>query len=317
MTYLFYIGFLEINWNDIFDILLVTVLLYQVYKLMRGSVALSIFFGFLTLYLFYLVVRAAQMELLSTILGQFMEVGVIAAIILFQQEIRKFLLLLGKTTTINRDNFFNTFWRRKEEKEKLNLTPIIDAAKSLSGSNTGALIVFSKNSPLKFYAKSGDEIDAKVSKRLLLSIFNKYSPLHDGAVIIFEGKIKAARCILPVTEQENLPAELGLRHRAAIGMTEITDSLVLVVSEETGQMSIVVNGEAHRNLSTKELRQRINQYMLEERDQEEFVIDQAKAEEAAFIQKKEEKLEKKDKKAKSDTKVKVDDDVEAETTSPS
>ncbi|WKN41733.1 diadenylate cyclase CdaA [Tunicatimonas pelagia] len=317
MIYLFYIGFLEVNWNDIFDILLVSVLLYQVYKLMRGSVALSIFFGFLTLYLFYLVVRAAQMELLSTILGQFMEVGVLAAIILFQQEIRKFLLLLGKTTTINRDNFFNTFWRRKEEQGKLNLTPIVDAAKSLSGSNTGALIVFSKNSPLKFYAKSGDEIDATVSKRLLLSIFNKYSPLHDGAVIIFEGKIKAARCILPVTEQENLPAELGLRHRAAIGMTEITDSLVLVVSEETGQMSIVVNGEIYRNLSTKELRQRINQYMLEERDEEEFIIDQAKAEEEAFIQKKEEKLEKKDKKAKTDTKVKVDDSIEAETTSSS
>ncbi|MGB3585855.1 MAG: diadenylate cyclase CdaA [Tunicatimonas sp.] len=317
MTYLFYIGFLEVNWNDIFDILLVTVLLYQVYKLMRGSVALSIFFGFLTLYLFYLVVRAAQMELLSTILGQFMEVGVIAAIVLFQQEIRRFLLLLGKTTTINRDNFFNTFWRKKEETEKLNLTPIVDAAKSLSGSNTGALIVFSKNSPLKFYAKSGDEIDATVSKRLLLSIFNKYSPLHDGAVIIFEGKIKAARCILPVTEQENLPAELGLRHRAAVGMTEITDSLVLVVSEETGQMSIVVDGEIYRNLSTKELRQRINQYMLEERDEEEFVIDQAKAEEKAFIQKKEKKLEKKDKKIKTDTKVKVENDVEAETTSSS
>jgi len=320
LIHLFYIGFLEVNWNDIFDILLVTVLLYQVYKLMRGSVALSIFFGFLTLYLFYLVVRAAQMELLSNILGEFMEVGVIAAIVLFQQEIRKFLLLLGKTTTINRDNFFNTFWRKKEEKEKLNLTPIIDAAKSLSGSNTGALIVFSKNSPLKFYAKSGDEIDAKVSKRLLLSIFNKYSPLHDGAAIIFEGKIKAARCILPVTEQENLPAELGLRHRAAVGMTEITDSLVLVVSEETGQMSVVVDGEIYRNLSTKELRQRINQYMLEERDEEEFILDQAKAEEKAFIQKKEEKLEKKDKKdkkAKPDAKVKVDDDVEAETTSSS
>ncbi len=284
---------------------------------MRGSVALSIFFGFLTLYLFYLVVRAAQMELLSTILGQFMEVGVIAAIVLFQQEIRRFLLLLGKTTTINRDNFFNTFWRKKEETEKLNLTPIVDAAKSLSGSNTGALIVFSKNSPLKFYAKSGDEIDATVSKRLLLSIFNKYSPLHDGAVIIFEGKIKAARCILPVTEQENLPAELGLRHRAAVGMTEITDSLVLVVSEETGQMLIVVDGEIYRNLSTKELRQRINQYMLEERDEEEFVIDQAKAEEKAFIQKKEKKLEKKDKKIKTDTKVKVENDVEAETTSSS
>ncbi len=291
---------------------------------MRGSVALSIFFGFLTLYLFYLVVRAAQMELLSTILGQFMEVGVIAAIILFQQEIRKFLLLLGKTTTINRDNFFNTFWRKKEEEEKLNLTPIIDAAKSLSGSNTGALIVFSKNSPLKFYAESGDEINATVSKRLLLSIFNKYSPLHDGAVIIYEGKIKAARCILPVTERENLPAELGLRHRAAIGMTEITDTLIVVVSEETGQMAVVVNGEIYRNLSTKELRQRINQYLTEERDNEEFVINQAKAEEEAFIQKKEKELEKKgkdlekkEKKSKPDAAVEVDDDVEAETTSSS
>ncbi|MEM6841112.1 MAG: diadenylate cyclase CdaA [Bacteroidota bacterium] len=324
MIYNFYIGFLEVNWNDIFDILLVAVLLYQVYKLMRGSVALSIFFGFLTLYLFYLVVRAAQMELLSTILGQFMEVGVLAAIVLFQQEIRKFLLLLGKTTTINRDNFFNTFWRKNEEKEKLNLTPIIDASKSLSGSNTGALMVFSKNSPLKFYAESGDEIDAIVSKRLLLSIFNKYSPLHDGAVIIYEGKIKAARCILPVTEQENLPAELGLRHRAAIGMTEITDTLVLVVSEETGQMSVVVDGEIYRNLSTKELRQRINQYILEEREEEEFIINQAKAEEEAFIQKKEKELEKKEKeskkkskKPKPETSLEVDDEAPAETANPS
>nr|WKN35352.1 diadenylate cyclase CdaA [Tunicatimonas sp. TK19036] len=318
MTYLFYIGFLEINWNDIIDILLVSVLLYQVYKLMRGSVALSIFFGFLTLYLLYLVVKAAQMELLSAILGQFMSVGVLAAIILFQQEIRKFLLLVGKATTINRDSFFKTFWKKKEEQEKLNLTPIIDASKSLSGSNTGALIVFSKNSPLKFYAESGDEIDAVVSKRLILSIFNKYSPLHDGAVIIFEGRIKAARCILPVTERENLPAELGLRHRAAIGMTEITDTLVVVVSEETGQMSAVVNGEIYRNLSAKELRQRINQYLLEERDEEDFVINQAKAEEEAFIQKKEQKLEKKDKKDKSKKdREKVDESVSPEPANPS
>ncbi|MEQ9442477.1 MAG: diadenylate cyclase CdaA [Cyclobacteriaceae bacterium] len=318
MTYLFYIGFLEINWNDIVDILLVSVLLYQVYKLMRGSVALSIFFGFLTLYLLYLVVKAAQMELLSAILGQFMGVGVLAAIILFQQEIRKFLLLVGKTTTINRDSFFKTFWKKKEEQEKLNLTPIIDASKSLSGSNTGALIVFSKNSPLKFYAESGDEIDAVVSKRLLLSIFNKYSPLHDGAVIIFEGRIKAARCILPVTERENLPAELGLRHRAAIGMTEITDTLVVVVSEETGQMSAVVNGDIYRNLSAKELRQRINQYLLEERSEEDFVINQAKAEEDAFIQKKEQKLEKKDKKDKDKKEhKKVDESVSPEPANPS
>ncbi len=287
---------------------------------MRGSVALSIFFGFLTLYLFYLVVKAAQMELLTAILGQFMGVGVLAAIILFQQEIRKFLLLVGKTTAINRDSLFKPFWRKNEEREKLNLTPIIDAAKSLSGSNTGALIVFSKNSPLKFYAESGDEIDSTVSKRLLLSIFNKYSPLHDGAVILYEGRIKAARCILPVTERENLPAELGLRHRAAIGMTEITDTLVLVVSEETGQMSVVVDGEIYRNLSAKELRQRINQYLTEEREQEEFIINQAKAEEEAIAQKKEKKLEKKDKKerkVKKETPVEVDDSVNAETANPS
>ena len=298
MNLLFSIGFLEIKWVDIIDILLVSLLMYQVYKLMRGSVALSIFFGFLTLYLIFLVVKAAQMELLTAILGQFMGVGVLAVIILFQQEIRKFLLLVGKTTAINRDTLFKSFWRKKEDPGKFNLTPIIDACKSLSGSNTGALIVFSKSSPLKFYAESGDELDAVVSKRILLSIFNKYSPLHDGAVIIYETRVKAARCILPVSDKDNLPAELGLRHRAAIGMTEVTDTLVVVVSEETGQMSAVENGEIYRNLSAKELRQRINNYLYEDRDDEEFVIDQAKAEEDAFIQKKEEKT-KKEKKQKT------------------
>jgi len=287
LNYLFSIGFLEISWVDIIDILLVSVLLYQVYKLMKGSVALSIFFGFLTLYLIFLVVKAAEMELLSAILGQFMSVGVVAVLILFQPEIRKFLLLVGKTTAFNRDNFFKAFWKKEDEDSKINVTPIIDASKSLSGSNTGALIVFSKNSPLKFYSESGDEIDAIVSKRLLLAIFNKYSPLHDGAVIIYENRIKAARCILPVTERDNLSAEFGLRHRAAIGMTEITDTLVVVVSEETGQMSAVRNGEIYHNLSAKELRKKINDYLYEESGDEEFVLDQAKAEEKAFVEKKE------------------------------
>ncbi len=281
---------------------------------MRGSVALSIFFGFLTLYLLFLVVKAVQMELLTAILGQFMGVGVLAVIILFQQEIRKFLLLVGKTTTFNRDNFLKGFWRRQEENEKLNITPIIDACKSMSGSNTGALIVFSKNSALKFYAESGDEIDAVVSKRLLLSIFNKYSPLHDGAVIIHNGRVKAARCILPVTERDNLPAEFGLRHRAAIGMTELTDTLVVVVSEETGQMSSVQNGHISHNLPAKELRKKVNQYLFEEekeRDEEEYAlkqtkaeIEQAKAEEEAFIQKKEKEKEK----AKADKSVSAETD---------
>lgn len=276
LIFLFNIGFLELSWVDIIDIVLVSVLLYQVYKLMKGSVAVKIFLGFLSLYLTYLIVRAAQMELLSAILGQFMGVGVLAAIVLFQQEIRKFLLLIGKTTVLNKDNFFNGLpWRRNQMKG-LNITPIIEAAKNLGGANMGALIVLSKSSELRFYAESGDMIDAVISKRLLQSIFNKYSPLHDGAVIIHDGRITAARCILPVSDQENLPAQFGLRHRAAIGMTEVTDTLVLVVSEETGQMSIVRNGTIFHNLSTQELRKKINEYLYEdhkEREEEASLLD--------------------------------------------
>lgn len=265
MIYLFKIWFLDLGWVDILDITLVSILLYQVYKLMKGSVAVKIFLGFLSLYLLFLMVKAAGMELVSAILGQFMGVGVLAAIILFQQEIRKFLLLIGKTTVFNRENIFRNFpWRRGEEQHGMNITATIEAAKSLGGSNTGALIVFSKGSPLKFYVESGDAIDAEISKRLLLAIFNKNSPLHDGAVIIYGGRISAARCILPISDNDNLPAQFGLRHRAAIGMTEITDSLVLVVSEETGQMSIVRNGNIFHNLSTQELRKKINEYFTEE-----------------------------------------------------
>jgi uncharacterized protein (TIGR00159 family) len=293
LIFLFTIGFLEISWVDVIDILLVSILLYQVYKLMKGSVALSIFLGFLSLYLFYLVVKAAQMELLSGILGQFMGVGVLAAIILFQQEIRKFLLLVGKTTSFNRENFLRNFWRKNSKVNNLNLTPIMDAAKSMSGSNTGALIVFSRNSPLKFYAESGDLIDAIVSKRIILSIFNKYSPLHDGAVIIHANRVKAARCILPVTEREELPAEFGLRHRAAIGMSESTDTLVLIVSEETGQMSVVRNGKIFHNLSVKEIRAKINDYLYEDDDRTDDLPE--KEEEVVAAQKKEEKEKSADK----------------------
>lgn len=286
MIFLFKIGFLEISWVDVIDILLVSILLYQVYKLMKGSVALSIFLGFLSLYLLYLVVNAAQMELLSGILGQFMGVGVLAALILFQQEIRKFLLLVGKTTSFNRENFLRNFWKKNGNINHLNLTPIMDASKSMSGSNTGALIVFSRNSPLKFYAESGDLVDAIVSKRIILSIFNKYSPLHDGAVIIHANRIKAARCILPVTERDDLPAEFGLRHRAAIGMTESTDTLVLVISEETGQMSVVRNGNIFHNLSVKEIRAKINEYLYEEVERTDETPE--KEEEVIAAQKKEE-----------------------------
>jgi diadenylate cyclase len=290
---LFKIGFLDIRWVDIIDIALVSILLYQVYKLMRGSVAVRIFLGFLSLYLVYLVVNAVEMELLTAILGQFMGVGVLAVIILFQQEIRKFLLVIGKTTSFERESIFmNLPWRKNQHERNFNITPVVEAAKTLGGSNTGALIVFSKGSELKFYAESGDKIDALISKRLLLAIFNKYSPLHDGAVIIHGGKIKAARCILPVSERDDLPAQFGLRHRAAIGMSEATDTLVMVVSEETGQLSVARNGVMFNNLSPAEIRKKVNEYMYEDTSHEETVVESIIKEE---MKKGEKEKEKKDK----------------------
>jgi len=237
--------------------------MYQLYKLMHGSVAIKIFLGVLSLYLFYLVVKSAQMELLASILGQFMSVGVLATVILFQQEIRKFLLVIGKTTSFKSgENFFSSFslWKKQGGSDH-NVTPIIEAVKAMSGTSTGALIVFTRDSELKFYVDSGDLIDAEISNRLLLSIFNKYSPLHDGAVIIHKDRIRAARCILPVSENDNLPAQFGLRHRAAVGMSEITDTLILIVSEETGEMSIAENGIVSKNLSGLEIRASINTYL--------------------------------------------------------
>ncbi len=273
----FNIGFLEISGVDVLDILLVAVLLYQVYKLMRGSVAFKIFSGFLILYLVYLMVNAAKMELLGSILGQFMGVGVLAVIILFQQEIRKFLLILGRTSFFNEGNIMDnlkSIWRSNGKYNRAEITPLIEACKTLGGSNTGALIVISKNSELKFYVESGDRIEAIISKRLLLAIFNKYSPLHDGAVIIYNNKIVAARCILPVTERD-VAARYGLRHRAAIGMSETTDTLVLVVSEETGQLSVMRNGQSYNNLSTQELRDKINEYLYEDDKEQETVTETA------------------------------------------
>ncbi|MEQ9405451.1 MAG: diadenylate cyclase CdaA [Cyclobacteriaceae bacterium] len=264
----FQIGFLDINLKDVLDILLVTILLSQVYKLMRGSVAIKVFVGFLFLYLIYLVVNALEMELLSTILGQFMGVGVLAAIILFQQEIRKFLLMVGRTGFSEDGNWLKNvrFWAQNGKTRRANITPITEAVKSLAGSGTGALIVISVDSPLKFYAESGDALDSLLSKRLLLAIFNKYSPLHDGAVIVYKDRIVAARCILPVTERDDIPAQYGLRHRAGLGMSESTETFIIAVSEETGQIATMQNGVVSHNISSQELRKQINKYLHEPKE---------------------------------------------------
>lgn len=261
MVFLFKIGFLEISWVDFVDIALVSILLYQVYKLIRGSIAVNIFLGILALYLVYLIVRAAQMELLTTILGQFMGVGVLAMIILFQPEIRKFLLVIGRGTEF-RENIFKTIanWRH-EYHDDFDIEEVLEAAKTLKATKTGALLVFSRDTELKFYAQTGDALNAEVSKRLLLSIFNKNSPLHDGAAIIHKGRIEAARCVLPVSENDNIPPNYGLRHRAAIGMSENTDTLVMAISEETGRLLLARNGKYLRSLKLKQVEQKILEYL--------------------------------------------------------
>lgn len=261
MIFGFNIGFLEVSWIDVIDISLVSILLYQVYKLIRGSIAVNIFLGILALYLIYLIVRAAEMELLATILGQFMGVGVLAMIILFQPEIRKFLLVIGRGTEF-RENFFKTVsnWRNSYQ-DDFDIQQITEAAKTLKATRTGALIVFSRDVELRFYIETGDSLNSEVSRRLLLAIFSKHSPLHDGAVIIHKGRIKAARCILPVSENDHLPTHFGLRHRAAVGMSEVTDTLVLAVSEETGRLILARNGTYLRGLKLRMVEQKILDYL--------------------------------------------------------
>jgi uncharacterized protein (TIGR00159 family) len=261
MIFLFKIGFLEVSWVDIIDISLVSILLYQVYKLIRGSIAVNIFLGILALYLVYLIVRAAEMELLETILGQFMGVGVLAMIVLFQPEIRKFLLVIGRSAEF-RENFFKNIanWRGSYHDE-FDIQQVLEAVKTLKATKTGALIVFSRDMELRFYTETGDGLNAEVTRRLLLAIFNKQSPLHDGAVIIHKGRIKAARCILPVSENDHLPAYFGLRHRAAVGMSENTDTLVLAVSEETGRLILARNGGYLRGLKLHQIEQKILDYL--------------------------------------------------------
>jgi uncharacterized protein (TIGR00159 family) len=258
LPYPFY--FLHVGLVDVADVLLVTVLLYQLYKLLRGSVALNVALGGLSLYLVYLVVNALGLGLLSDILGEFMSVGVLASIILFQQEIRRFLVNVGKVALEGGGPL--GWWRRENSTStELPLAPFVEAAKTLATQETGALICFSRASDLSAYAESGDLLDAEISKRLLLAIFQKTSPLHDGAVIISQGRLQAARCILPVSQNPEVPAALGLRHRAALGLTEATDAIVLVVSEETGQVSLVRQGEIHRNLTPQEVKNRLSEWL--------------------------------------------------------
>ena len=251
-----FIAFIQLRFLDVIDIILVALLLYYIYKLIRGTGAMNIFLGIISIYIMWWLVRAFEMELLTEILGQFISVGVLALIVVFQPEIRKFLLILGTRSFLR--SRAGGLWSRlwfMEKSSGMNLNAVVNACEELSNTKTGALIVFTRENNLELFIETGEQLDANISTQLLESIFYKNSPLHDGAVIISDNRIKAARCVLPVSDKAAFPVSLGLRHRAGVGVTEQSDALVVVVSEQTGRIALCKEGQLRRNIKPVELKE--------------------------------------------------------------
>jgi uncharacterized protein (TIGR00159 family) len=239
------LDFLDIRIIDILDIVLVAILLYYVYRLVKGTAAINIFIGIVIVYLIWKVTDVLQMKVLSNILGGFISVGVFALIVVFQQEIRKLLLLVGSSNLANRRNIrrYWNFITNKRVSQNNVADRLVKACAQLSTHKVGALMVLERNTSMDFVRTTGDEVDMEVSVPVLESIFFKGGPLHDGAIIIDHNRIIAARVALPLSDQKNILSRYGLRHRAALGITEKTDATALVVSEETGNISYLKNGE--------------------------------------------------------------------------
>ena len=258
--------FITIRAMDVVDILLVALLMYQMYRIIKGTVAFSIFIGIFLLYVFWLLIKAMNMELLGTLMGQFIGVGVLALVVVFQPEIRRFLLLIGTNYQVSRsfglERLFNPEKPRQATDQQIK--EIIRACDNLARSKTGALIVVEHKNELKEIIRSGEKINARISSFLLETIFFKNTPLHDGAVVVVGNRIAAARCILPITERNDLDPALGLRHRAAIGVSEATDALAIVVSEELGSISLAIRGELMHKISLIQLTTELEKVMVEE-----------------------------------------------------
>ncbi len=260
MIQLFITAFIEIRLLDIIDILLVAVLLFELYNLLKGTVAINIFIGILAIFLIWQIVSALQMELLSKMLGAFFSVGFIAMIVIFQPEIRRFLLALGTQTIGRKRKRRFLFWSFNVKNDvTLDIDTIIVACQRMADSKTGALIVVTKRNELRPYLETGEIIDAKISPLLLENLFFKNSPLHDGAIIVTDNQVKAAGCILPVSNNSNLPKRLGLRHRAGVGITEVSDCISIIVSEESGRISYAKEGKLNANVQPAQLKDFLEQ----------------------------------------------------------
>ena len=241
--------------KDIIDVFLVALMLYYIYRLMKESRSLNVFLGIMLFVLIWLFVsQIVEMKLLGSILDKLVSVGVIALIVIFQEDIRKFLYELGTQKGIRRlVNFFKSNRNSTKEEDKETIIPIVMACMSMSKKSVGALIVIERGVPLTDIVDTGEVIDARINQRLIENIFFKNSPLHDGAMVISRKRIEAAGCILPVSHNQDIPKELGLRHRAAMGISQNSDAIAIVVSEETGRISVAIKGEFHLRLSAEEL----------------------------------------------------------------
>lgn len=242
--------------KDLIDVLLVAFFLYQTYKLMKSSGTLAIFSGVVSFIVVWILVsQVLEMRLMGAILDKFISVGFIVLVILFQDEIRRFLMALGSHRGWK---FLATLFSKKgsdNEREGKFVAPVVLACMNMARKKTGALIVIQQDVDLAIYEHTGEMFTADVNARLIENIFFKNSPLHDGAMIIADGRIRAAGCILPVAQNANLPKDLGLRHRSALGMSLETDALIIIVSEERGKISVAHNGKLEINISAEDLQQ--------------------------------------------------------------
>lgn len=262
-------GFLQMSLADVLDILLLAMIIFVAFRWIRGSSAMSIFIAIISLLIIRLIVSAFNMRLMSAIMDMVLDVGVIALIVIFQPEIRKFLIRLGNRymNSTQGKAIFNKLFGKGVKKSITygdGVNDLTEACRRMSEDKTGALIVITHSNPLDEIISTGDKIDASLHRRLIMNLFFKNSPLHDGAVVISGGRIVAARCTLPITEKTNIPASYGMRHKAAIGITEETDADAVVVSEESGRISFVRGGVVTPIQNINELKLLLNASMEEQ-----------------------------------------------------
>lgn len=252
--------FFDISIMDIIDVVLVALLLFYFYRVMKESGSLNVFLGILVfIFSWVFVSKLLQMRLLGSIFDQLMSVGTLALVIIFHDEIRNFFRNLGSHRRLS---FLSSFFSRKKgEDEKLDIMPIVLACNNMAQQKVGALIVVKCNDSLDDIVTTGEKINADISQRLIEAVFFKNAPLHDGAMVIQDGRIIAAQCILPVSHNLNISKKLGLRHRSAIGITENCDAIAIVVSEETGSISAAVKGRLMQNLDARKLEEILSKDM--------------------------------------------------------